>query len=79
MKRRMIRIPVPIATEGQSCLVLNYRKKPPVWEEALVDSAPVWRDGNFGGWSYTVRLDRRSVIDRLIRVRVGDSSIRREE
>ena len=89
-RRSTIRIPEPIARNGDAVDVLNYRKRPPAWEAGIV-----WRDPHYllsstegrsaGYWSYHVRTVRtvarpgswRDGTRYNIDLYVGPDSIRR--
>lgn len=61
MKRRTMTILAPLANEGDSVNVLNYRMRPAQWELGTVRRTPRFTPG--WGWLYSVRIER-PVIDR---------------
>lgn len=76
-----MKIPDSVADFGESVSVLNYRRKPAVWEDGTI--CGLGYTCPFGGafkWSYRVRLARKSSGKgrggRPIFVHVGDDAIR---
>lgn len=78
MKRKTIKIPVPIAVTGQRVSVLNYRRKRmQIWEEGVVSSYEFsFRWSKDGYWTYSVRLDRPSPNNHTITLTVSDDQIK---
>lgn len=80
MRRAMIRIPAPKARPGQTVQVLNYRCRPPRWDQGeVLDFAGVeYRvDRDLAGsWTYTVLVPSLSGKRESYRLSVDDDGIR---
>lgn len=77
-------IPDPKAQYRDDVEVLNYRKRPAVWERGTVLHAPKFTlgcDVDIGSWSYEIQIVRSvegQVIQR-VNLTVGDDGIRKPE
>lgn len=77
----------PTVIEGQDCFVLNYRKKPRIWESGIVyDVEARLRPDGSHKLIYTVRLDRtttrswgwpKKYEEKPLFLTVGDDAIKK--
>ena len=67
----------PIVLPEQKCFVLNYRKRYPEWETAIVSTCAFKMGNGNSYWHYTVILDRLSPKRLRIWLSVSDKSIRK--
>lgn len=68
-----MQIPNPVVNYGDECEVLNYRRRPAVWERGKV--AGIGFENRFGllwSWSYAVAVVRSRQM-----IYVGDDKIRK--
>ena len=76
-ERGFVKIIAPKARVDQSVLVENYRKDPRIYEPGIVTRTDFNPESHLNdrGWSYTVRLVRRSGKGNPIDLTVSDDGI----
>ena len=76
-ERGFVKIIAPKARVDQSVLVENYRKDPHVYEPGIVTRTEFDPEAHLNdlGWSYTVRLVRKSAAGNPIDLSVHDDGI----